>query len=119
MRSWLRRGCTEPGLSQRTFWHEGARLPPDTAGREAAGTGVPTTGRGVSVDVAAVVFVPAAVLPDTVGLSLVTCTPEELLAAERDADGCTAAEVAGRLTREGSPPAACFPVFFAALSRAS
>ncbi len=55
----------------------------------------------------------------TVGLSLVTCTPEELLAAERDADGTTAAEVAGRLTREGSPPAAGFLVFFAALSRAS
>ncbi|BHI70949.1 hypothetical protein JNE17039_46100 (plasmid) [Escherichia coli] len=108
-----------PGLSQRTLWHEGAGWPPDTAGREAGRTGVPATGRGVSVDVAAAVFVPAAVLSDTVGLSLVTCTPEELLAAERDADGTTAAEVDGRLTREGSPPAAGFPVFFAALSRAS
>lgn len=94
-------------------------MPTDTAGRETGVTGVSVTGRCTSVDVVAVVFVPAAVLPDTVGLSLVTCTPEEMLAAERDADGITAAEVAGRLTREGSPPAADFPVFFAALSRAS
>jgi len=65
------------------------------------------------------VLLPVAPSTDTAGLLLVTSTREEVLAAEWDADGNAAAEVAGRLTREGSPPAACFPACFAALSRAS
>lgn len=108
-----------PGLSQRTVWHEGAGLPPDTAVREAEVAGIPATGRGTSADVAAVVFAPVGIPADTVGLLLVTRTAEEGLPTERDADGGTAAEVDGRLTRVGSPSAASFPVFFAALSRAS
>ena len=82
-------------------------------------TGVPATGRGVSVDAAAFGLIPVAVPADTEGLLLVTRAPEGTLATVRDADGTAAAEAAGRLTREGSPPAAGFPACFAALSRAS
>ncbi|BHI52447.1 hypothetical protein ECZU41_53460 [Escherichia coli] len=94
-------------------------MPTDTAGRETGVTGVPATRRGVRVGAAAFVLLPVAPSTDTAGLLLVTCIREEVLTAERDADGSTAAEVAGRLTREGSPPAAGFPACFAALSRAS
>jgi hypothetical protein len=95
----------------------------ETTGRETTDdgvvvTGVPATGRGVSVDVAVFVFTPADVPADTAGVVLTVRMPEGGLTADRDADGATAAEVAGRLTREGSPPAAGFPACFAALSRA-
>ncbi|EDZ09316.1 hypothetical protein SeSPB_B0170 [Salmonella enterica subsp. enterica serovar Saintpaul str. SARA29] len=91
----------------------------DTFVRETGVIGVTATGRGVSVDAAAFVLIPVAVPADTAGLLLVTRAPEGTLTTERDADGTAAAEVAGRLTREGSPPAAGFPACFAALSRAS
>nr|AFK90483.1 hypothetical protein [Salmonella enterica subsp. salamae] len=65
------------------------------------------------------VFTPADVPADTVGVVLTVRVPEEGLTAERDADGTPTAEVTGKLTREGSPPAAGFPACFAALSRAS
>jgi len=84
----------------------------ETAGRGAGVTGVPATGRGASVDVAGCVFTPAdGVLTDR--------APAGALTTERDADGTAAAGVAGRLTREGSPPAAGFPACFSALLRAS
>lgn len=82
-------------------------------------TAVPATGRGVSVDVVVFVFTPADVPADTGGVVLTVRVPEGGLTAERDADGTPTAEVAGKLTREGSPPAAGFPACFAALSRAS
>ncbi|KZR02118.1 hypothetical protein A3N63_13385 [Klebsiella aerogenes] len=106
-------------MSQRTLWHESAGVTTDTFERETGVTGVTATGRGVSVDAAAFVFMPVGVPADTTDVLLVTCPPEAGLTTERDADGTAAAEVAGRLTREGSPPAAGLPACFAALSRAS
>ncbi|MGU0043692.1 hypothetical protein ACVXHA_17965 [Escherichia coli] len=82
--------------------------------------GVPTTGRGVSVDVAAVVFVPAAVLPD---ISVCRWLPAHRKSCWQRSGMLTDAppqKWPGRLTR-GRQPAVqpAFPVFFAALSRAS
>lgn len=105
----LRCGCTEPGLSQRTLWHEGAGVTADTFVRETGVIGVTATGRGVSVDAAAFVLIPVAVLADTAGLLLVTRAPEGTLTTERDADGTAAVEVDGRLTRKAVRPQPAFP----------